>query len=69
MGPRCPNHRVPLTDCHKGVGICPISGCHFSYKGDEEEKIRKLKINSLGQVVEDNGSNVKQVEGEAPESY
>lgn len=69
MGPRCPNHRVPLTDCSHGVGICPISGCHFSYKGNEEEQIKKLKLNSLGQMVEVSESSVKQVEGEALEIY
>ena len=49
-GPRCPNHRVTLTDCQKGKGICPISGCVFEYDADAESKEKKLKINALGQM-------------------
>lgn len=63
MGPKCPNHRVPLVDCHNGIGICPISSARFTYQGDEDEKEKKLKINSFGQAVLDHDWKVKQIGG------
>lgn len=51
-GPKCPNHGVPLTDCNKGKGICPISGAIFDYDADHAEKTKKLRINALGQYEE-----------------
>lgn len=41
-GPRCPNHAVYLTDCNKGVGICPVSGVTFTYKEDKS-KTKRVK--------------------------
>lgn len=57
--PRCPNHLIDLTDCHKGQGICPISGAYFSYNGDEAEKTRRLRVNALGQQEEVSDWDVK----------
>lgn len=51
--PRCPNHLVPLNDCvsegkGKGIGICPISGWHFSYQEDYLEGEGEAKIDKFG---------------------
>lgn len=62
--PRCPNHRVPLIDCSKGVGKCPISGCDFTYDEDEYEKTRKLKLTAMGTMVETGDWKVKQINGD-----
>lgn len=63
FGPRCPNHKVVLVDRHKGIGICPLSGARFSYDGDEAEKTKKLRINSLGQHYYDADWKVKHIDG------
>lgn len=54
-GPRCPNHQVPLEDLQRtgpgeGVGICPISGCHFEYKADDNEAKSNKKIDKFGNI-------------------
>jgi hypothetical protein len=42
-GPRCPNHRVPLTRTNeRNIGICPISGCRFEFKADDKEHSAKI---------------------------
>ncbi len=64
FGPKCPNHGVPLTDCSKGMGICPISGARFSYDADEAEKTKKLKIDALGGQYYDGDWKIKHVAGE-----
>lgn len=63
-GPRCPNHRVLLVDCNKGVGICPISGARFTYSSDELEKKTKLRLNALGQIEKKIDWNVKHLDGD-----
>jgi len=63
-GPRCPNHRVHLTDCKDGIGICPISSCRFTYDADEYEKTMKLKINSLGQMEEVGDWKITSIDGD-----
>lgn len=63
-GPRCPNHRVKLVDCHNGIGICPISNCRFEYTADQAERITKLKIDAFGKVVESTDYKVRQVDGD-----
>lgn len=57
FGPRCPNHHVVLVKTGdksegKKVGICPISGAHFTYDEDNALKTRKLFLNSMGQMEE-----------------
>lgn len=64
FGPRCPNHRVLLVDCHKGIGICPISGARFSYDQDEAEKTKKVKLDAMGQQYLDGDWKVTHIEGE-----
>lgn len=63
-GPCCPNHGVNLVDCHKGIGICPVSDARFSYESDEQEKKAKLRLNSLGQVEEVKEWNVTHLDGD-----
>lgn len=62
-GPRCPNHKVKLTDCSKGTGICPVSGAVFSYDADEAEKTKKLRLTNMG-YVEEGDWKVRHVSGE-----
>lgn len=51
-GPRCPNHRVILIKTEdKGMGICPISMCHFAYKAVEGST--KKKVTTSGQIIEE----------------
>jgi hypothetical protein len=62
-GPRCPNHAVPLVDCHKGVGICPISSCQFTYKEDIEALDGSMKIDKFGNKVKQSAFIVAQADG------
>lgn len=57
-GPKCINHGVPLVDCKKGHGICPISRCVFSYDEEHAAKTKKLALNALGQMEEISDWNV-----------
>lgn len=44
-GPKCPNHKVPLTRTGTpGVGICPISNWRFAYKADASKTKRVLDL-------------------------
>ncbi len=63
--PRCPNHRVPLSDVDwKGqVGICPISGAIFSFDADHYEKTRKLKLTNMGYKQEGDWK-IKKIKGD-----
>lgn len=69
FGARCPNHRVLLLDCEidgggHGTGICPISGCTFTFDADHAEKTKKLRLNAMGQYEEIGDWKVVQVDGE-----
>ncbi len=63
--PRCPNHAVPLSKCQvskgKGVGICPISGWHFSFEVETEENQSEMKIDKFGRPYHD--FKVAQIDG------
>jgi len=63
-GPRCPNHRVHLTDCENGIGICPISGARFTFDAEEYEKTKKLQITALGTMEEVGDWKIQGKEGE-----
>lgn len=62
--PRCPNHGCPLTDCHQGDGICPISGYRFAYDEDQAEKTRQLKVTAFGTLQETADWNVQSLDGD-----
>lgn len=62
-GPRCPNHRVHLVDCHKGIGICPISSCRFTYEADEAEKTMKTKLDAMGKPYLEKDWKVVNIDG------
>lgn len=63
-GPRCPNHQVPLTDKHKGVGICPVSGYRFAYKTDETEKEGRIIIDTDGKKKKINVYKITPLDGD-----
>lgn len=63
FGPKCPNHKVVLSDCKDGVGICPISGCRFSYDADEAKKTFKLKMNAFGGYAYEADWNIQSLDG------
>lgn len=44
--PKCPNHGVALVDLNpkEGIGICPVSSCHFRYDPSSTEKsVKEIK--------------------------
>lgn len=63
-GPRCPNHRVVLIKTpDPGIGICPVSGCHFSYDEEEFEKTQQLKLTAMGTYEMKGDWKLKHIEG------
>lgn len=63
-GPRCPNHDVPLTDCHDGVGICPISGCRFAYTAEESNQEQEITYDKFGQPIQTQAYKIVSLDGE-----